>query len=283
MLLTDEIDRRAGLTREAFGHEYLRPPRPVILTDALSHWRALGRWSPQFFKSEYGDFKVDIDEERMTLRELVDRIEASSDDNPAPYLRNQLLADWPPELTADVSPMPECTRPNWLESRLFPSRRKLSFVEVYIGGRGAQFPVLHYDGWHTHAFLMQLDGEKEYILFDPKQTVAMYPRDGGTSNLSQIDDLDHPDLSRFPLFEHARGTRFRLGPGEMLFVPAGWWHTARILSPSVTVSINGLNRANSRDFRKDYCAAVAQRSKLLSYVVLGSLVVGENTRLFELI
>ena len=280
MQLTDDIDRRAGLTRTDFAREYLAPLRPVILPDALSHWRALGRWSPQFFKTEYGHLEVEIDGERMTLRELVDRIEASSEDNPAPYLRNQSLAEWPPELAADVSPMPECTQPNWLQSRFFPARGDLSALEAYIGGRGARFPVLHYDNWHTHAFLMQLYGEKEYLAFSPEQTVAMYPRDGGTSNQSQVD-VDNPDLTRFPLFEHARGMRFRLGPGEMLFVPAGWWHTARILSPSVTVSINGLNRANSRAFRNDYRAAVSQRSKLRSYVVGGGLMVGEKTRLFE--
>ena len=180
----------------------------------------------------------------MALGDLIDRIEASTDDNPAPYLRNQALAEWPPELPADVSPMPDCTRPNWLESRLFPSQgTKLSSVEVYIGGQGAQFPVLHYDGLHTHAFLMQLYGEKEYIAFSPEQTAVPVPAGRRIeANKSRIDDMLHPDLASFPLFDQAEGVRFQLHPGETLFVPAGWWHTARILSPSVTVSINGVNR-----------------------------------------
>ncbi len=281
MQLTDDIDRRAGLTRIDFAREYLKPPRPVILTDALSHWPALGRWSPQFFQTQYGHLEVQVDGERMSLGELVDRIEASTEDHPAPYLRNQPLGEWPLELAADVSPMPECTRPNWLQSRFFPSRRDLSSPEAYIGGRGAHFPVLHYDNWHTHAFLMQLYGEKEYLAFGPDQTAAMYPRDDGSGNRSQLDDLDHPRLTEFPLFEHAKGVRFVLGPGETLFVPAGWWHTARILSPSVTVSINGLNRSNSRAFRQDYCEAVAERSKLRSQVVRVALLLGEVTGLFD--
>lgn len=280
MQLTDDIDRRAGLTRADFAREYLSPPRPVILTDAISHWQALGKWSPQFFKTEYGHLDVQVDGERMTLAELVERVDNSTDDHPAPYLRNQSLGDWPPELTADVSPLPGCTQPNWFESRFFPAREDMSALEAYIGGRGAQFPVMHYDGWHTHAFLMQLYGDKEYIAFSPEQTAAMYPRDGA-SNLSQVDNIDDPDLTKFPLFDQAEGMRFRLGPGEMLFVPAGWWHTARILSPSVTVSINGLNRANSRDFRKDYCASMATRSKLRSHVARSILVVGQATGLFD--
>lgn len=281
MQLADHIDRRAGLTRAQFGNEYLNPPRPVILADATTHWRARNRWTPQFFKREYGHLGVEIDGESMLLSDLIDRVEASTNDNPAPYLRNQPLGEWPPELFDDVSPMPECTQPNWLESRLFPSRRPLSSEEVYIGGRGARFPVLHYDGFHTHAFLMQLYGDKEYIAFSPAQTPLMYPQDDPAANRSRIDDVLQPDRAAFPLFDQAEGLRFELHPGETLFVPAGWWHTARILSPSVTVSINSVNRANSAAFRNDYCAHIARRSALISSVVRAGLLFGQATRLFE--
>ena len=90
-----------------------------------------------------------------------------------------------------------------------------------------------------------------------------------------------PDPVEFPLFDRAQGVRFELHPGETLFVPAGWWHTARILNPSVTVSINGLNRANGEAFRNDYCAHIAQKSAVLGSVVRAGLVVGQATRLFE--
>ncbi|MDX6690370.1 MAG: hypothetical protein QOG15_1827, partial [Solirubrobacteraceae bacterium] len=208
-------------------------------------------------------------------------VEVSTSDNPAPYLRNQLLSDWPQELTAEVTPMPECTQPNWLESRAFPSRQRHAYVELYIGGQGAQFPVLHYDGWHTHAFLMQLYGDKEYIVFAPDQTPRMYPRDGVELNKSRIADVLEPDLEAFPLFDEAEGVRFRLHPGETLFVPAGWWHTARILTPSVTVSVNGVNRANGAEFRDDFCASIRTRSELRSSVTRAALLVGQVTHLFD--
>jgi histone arginine demethylase JMJD6 len=281
MQLSNEIDHRAGLTRDQFEQEYLKPLRPVVLTDAIDHWSALGRWSPAFFKTHHGRLKIKVDGEAMTLGELVDRIDASTDGHPAPYLRNQLLSDWPAELRAEVSPMPECTRPNWLESRLFPSRTDLSSVEVYIGGMGAKFPVLHYDNWHTHAFLMQLYGEKEYVAFSPDQGALLYPRLGIGRNNSQINDPLKPDLDSFPLCDRAEGIRFRLRPGETLFVPAGWWHTARILSPSVTVSINTVNRANAAAFRHDYVESIAGRSRLRSWVAAAALYLGETTWLFE--
>ena len=168
----------------------------MIVTDAISHWRALGRWTPQFFKTEYGHLSVKVDDETMVLGDLIDRIEASTPDAPAPYLHNQLLADWPPELFAEVLPMPQCSQPNWLESRFFPSRNNLSPVEAYIGGRGARFPRIHYDGWHTHAFLMQLYGDKEYVAFAPDQDPFMCPLGGREINKSQVTDAVDPDLEK---------------------------------------------------------------------------------------
>ena len=277
MQLADQIDRRAGLSGEQFEREYLRPPRPVILTDAISHWRALGRWSPQFFKEEYGHLEVEVDGEAMALGDLIDRVEASTDDNPAPYLRNQVLAEWPPELFADVLRCRTAHGPTG--SRAACSRRGRSChpSRYTSGARARSFPVLHYDGLHTHAFLMQLYGEKEYIAFSPDQTAFMYPQDGDRGQQVRIDDVLHPDLAAFPLFDQAEGVRFRLHPGETLFVPAGWWHTARILSPSVTVSINCVNRANSPAFRHDYCASIARRSPVLGHAVRSVLVVGGSS------
>ena len=161
-----------------------------------------------------------VDGETMALRDLIDRIEASTSDNPAPYLRNQLLAEWPPELTDDVTPMPECTQPNWLESRFFPSRHRLSSVEVYIGGEGAHFPVLHYDNLHTHAFLMQLYGDKEYIVFSPEQTrVHVSQAPASSENKSQIDDVLEPDLGSSRCSTGPRACASSFTPGRRCSSP----------------------------------------------------------------
>jgi hypothetical protein len=34
-------------------------------------------------------------------------------------------------------------------------------------------------------------------------------------------------------------------------VPAGWWHTTKILTPSITVSASRVNDSNWRDFSQD--------------------------------
>ena len=261
--LTDGIDRHewAEIGSTRYYRDYVLALKPVIIRGAFDHWPARGKWNLRFLRDVHGDLPVTIDSNDRKLGEFIDEVLASTVDRPAPYLHNHLMDLWPDELQAAISPMPDCTRPNWLESGWFPSRTPLTYIEAYIGGPGASFPVLHYDGLHTHAFLMQIEGVKEYVAFPPESEPFVYPRDLG-SNVSQID-VENPDFDRYPLFARAAGFQFKLYPGETLFVPAGWWHTARILSPSITVSVNGVNAANWNSFFRDFCSGISLRRLLI--------------------
>jgi histone arginine demethylase JMJD6 len=262
---SEEIDRHewSQLGCERYVQEYVKPLKPVIITGALEHWPARSKWTFDFFKDHHGSLPLEVDGRKLSMAQLIGEVEASIPEAPAPYLRNHLVKKLPITLQADIAPMPSCTRPNWLEHPLMSARASMTFTELYIGGKGARFPVLHYDGLHTHAFLMQIQGVKEYIGFAPDQTPYLYIRGGPAQpnvsqtleqpNISEINDIENWDTNRFALFGNAKGIRFTLHPGETLFMPAGWWHTARILSPSITVSINGANAANWFDFRKDFC------------------------------
>jgi hypothetical protein len=256
------ISRRKGLSFRQFDEEYQRAGRPVIVTDALTSWPALQRWTPEFFKSEFGDKSFSLVEDlkpsgadaaapapvQYTMADFIDRVMASTEENPAPYFRNRVLAEEFPSLVQDIEPLPPYFEPNWLPEQYLVGhvRRVLnrgSKIELYIGGKGGSFPVLHYDGAGTHAFLMQIYGRKKYIVYPPSQEAFLYPSPQ-KPNLSMINSLEEPDLKRFPLFAKAVPMTFTLEPGELLFVPAHWWHTATMLTPSITVSINTLNQSN---------------------------------------
>ena len=262
--LVEGIERRnwSDLTFKRYVREYVIPQKPVIITGALEHWSARTKWTLDFFKESYGHLPLVIDGRKLTMADLISEVEASTPERPAPYLRNHLVSSLPAELQSDIRPMPDCTRPNWLEHPFISFRASLTYVELYIGGRGAKFPVLHYDGLHTHAYLMQLQGIKEYIVYPPDQTPYMYPGKNGLESNSAVDDAEKGDHNRFPLFAKAHGRRFQLYPEETLVVPAGWWHTARILSPSITISINGANSANWSDFSADFCKDYMSGRKL---------------------
>ena len=264
----DVVARRAGLSPAAFATEYLFPGSPVILTDALTRWKALSTWTLESLAERFHDRRVPFkyDDLKLTLGEFIPQVLASTPEKPAPYLTNLPIAEFLPELLADISPLPEICSPNWAERtflhpRIRQDMRRGSMLELYVDGPGGNFPILHWDAMSTHAFLMQIAGVKQYWVWPPSDLAYMYP--GDAPNISPIRDVEHPDLERYPLFPRARATTFTLHPGELLFVPSRWWHTARILSPSITVSTNLLNASNWDNFTDDMQRNTSAAGRLL--------------------
>ena len=184
----------------------------------------------------------------FTMAAFIDEVMQSTEENPAPYFRNQILYDLFPSLKEDIQPLPSYFQPNWLPERYMVGRvrevlNRGAAIELYIGGKGGAFPVLHYDGVGTHAFLMQIFGRKKFIVFAPDQEPFLYGSKE-KPNFSLINDPEHPDLARFPLMAQAKAITFVLEPGELLFVPSHWWHTTKMLTPSITLSINIANQSN---------------------------------------
>jgi ribosomal protein L16 Arg81 hydroxylase len=80
--------------------------------------------------------------------------------------------------------------------------------------------------------MAQLLGRKRFRLMPPSQWQYLYNSTGVFSDV----DCEQPDLDRYPLFRHATVTELVLEPGEVLFMPVGWWHQVRALEVSMTVS-----------------------------------------------
>jgi histone arginine demethylase JMJD6 len=244
----EQIDRQKGLEFERFRECYLEPHKPVILVDALRDWRAVNTWTPQFFQQTYGDVEVTVDGNTSNLRDLLQLSQESSKEHPAPYLRNYPVKRISEDLLADISPLPEYFAPNWLATHFYPPKiRKILgraiIPDIFIGGSGCCFPFLHYDLLNSHAFLSQIYGDKSYMLYSPDQAKWLY-RSTVTPNRSLVTNVAQPDLVRFPLLAATHPLKGLLAPGEVLFIPAGWWHAASVLTPSITVSINVANSSN---------------------------------------
>jgi hypothetical protein len=277
----DSIERRQNLSTEEFMKEYAWANRPVIITDALRKWDAVGRWTPEFFKREFGDMKLAINkvawsrensEPDLTMSRFVDMVLASTDENPAPYLRNQNLVELFPSLVRDVSPMPSYCSPNWLPENYFLKSlqrvfREHSEIQFYFGGTGGAFPILHYDVLASHAYLFQIYGRKKFIVYAPDQTKYLYlkPR-----NFSAVN-VEKPDYEKFPLFKQAKATIFTLEPGEFLFVPSKWWHTTKMLTPSITLSLNVINSTNWSALTEWVCSGRKPVLRLPSRIYLNAV------------
>jgi hypothetical protein len=241
----------------------------VVISGALDQWKAMN-WTPEYFRNNFPDHPVSVDRQNYRMADFIELVINSSEENPAPYLRNAIIDRFLPRLLPDVHPLPEYFSPNWLVgplSQMLRSRLHGGSEELYIGGRGGKFPFLHYDSWHTHAFLCQLYGRKEFTAYAPDQTPYLYVKPD-RYNQSLIADLENPDHEKYPLFARARAMRFYLDPGEILFIPPGWWHTARILNPSITVSVNRANASNWSELTRDMCSRAPLPMKAVAAVYL---------------
>lgn len=102
-------------------------------------------------------------------------------------------------------------------------------VNMWFGPAGTRTP-LHFDT--LDILLAQVYGRKRVKLFDPGQSANAYNRQGVYSEV----DIDEPDLDAHPLFGQIVMEDFFLNAGETLFLPVGWWHSVRSLSPSISLS-----------------------------------------------
>jgi hypothetical protein len=254
----EPVERRPAseLPYEKFLSEYVVRNRPVIIQDACPEWPALRRWTPEFFREKFGSRTVEVTYGvRRPLAEVIDGVLRSTAVQPGPYLHKVIIHQHMPELLADLTPESVYGFPCRFASPLMPSRfrRPDGFLKLLIGGVGGKFPLMHFDSDNANAIITEIYGDKEFVLFAPEETPLVYPH-SPAGNTSQIDDLDHPDLARFPLFPRATQYRGIIGPGEAIFVPSRWWHTARVVTTSISVCSNMLHASNWRGFVVEACS-----------------------------
>lgn len=93
---------------------------------------------------------------------------------------------------------------------------------------------------------MQVAGHKYVRLYSRQQTPMLYVDSKSDSssaksatraqrNISAVN-IEQPNLQQHPEFVAAQFTECVLAPGEMLFIPAKYWHYVRSLSSAVSVN-----------------------------------------------
>lgn len=261
-----KIERREKLGYGEFVREYLKPNRPVIVANALNQWKANGTWTPRFFRDHFGDKSVHIDRE-YRLSEYIDLVEASTPERPAPYLFHLFVDENFPELLGDFHPLPVHLKPNWLGQKFLPGNVGRRIADhhrpgVFIGGVASTCARLHYD-FQYHSFSFQLYGRKRFWLYPPEQSPFMYA-DSKDKCLSRITNLEQPDLVSYPLFAKASAYTCNLEAGEFIFVPSGWWHSTRMLSVSISISINTANASNWSAVVREIHSELRPRHPLLA-------------------
>ena len=120
-----------------------------------------------------------------------------------------------------------------------------STLNLWVGP-GGHTEALHYDP--MDGTLIQLHGSKRLVLFPRSQTANLYPYPfylhlwHGLKLRSWFSQVypDRPDFEAFPKLQIALNHRYEvvLNAGEILYIPAGWWHEVTSLGNEMVCSVN---------------------------------------------
>lgn len=113
-------------------------------------------------------------------------------------------------------------------------------LNLWLGAGGHTEP-LHFDS--HDGTLMQLHGAKRVLLFPPSQTENLYPFaffGGGLAPWFSQVYLDKPDFAAYPHLQTALKTKLEVtvNQGEVLYIPANWWHEVSALGSEYVCSLN---------------------------------------------
>jgi hypothetical protein len=207
---------------------------PAVIVDAISSWPALGKWTPEYFRSKFAELEYNAElnlpreapisykavnyTQRVKMRDFVDLM-LSASPHESHYIHQKTIDQFP-GLEDDVD----------FESVVGQQSAELGKF-LWIGSAGTK-SSLHFDFYEN--ILFQIFGRKRCFLISPMQssTVYEYP---GIIHKSRVDP-EAPDFQRFPKFREAAIVEATIGPGEALFIPRTWWHAVRSLDPSISVN-----------------------------------------------
>jgi hypothetical protein len=241
----DRIDRRTGLSGQEFLDEYYAQNIPVILTDVCQSWPALTLWNGDYLAKKLGavevevmagresdsDYEINSNEHKylMPFDEYVAKIEAIDSGNDLYLVANNKLLERVEarSLWDDIAIDQRFLRPDPTYSQAF----------LWFGPAGTITP-LHHDS--INVLFNQIDGWKHFRLVPSLEIYRVY---NNVAVYSKIDPLA-PDFEQFPLFRDAHTIHLDVGPGESLFIPAGWWHHVESLEASISISFTNFAYSN---------------------------------------
>jgi lysine-specific demethylase 8 len=208
--------------------------RPAIFAGLTDGWTAHTSWTPDELRRRYGDILVTAlvglpsdgvllpadqrqYEREMSFTSFIDLTLAAPPSAPCylAYKRAHELFD-PREYDFGA---------------LVPADGHGSDTRVWIGSAGTR-SMLHSD--LKDNLFCQVSGRKSVILLSWRDSRAAYPFPNNLVN-SQVD-LAEPDLVRFPRLRRVTFYHAIIEPGEVLYIPRGWWHDIRACSPSVSIN-----------------------------------------------
>jgi hypothetical protein len=115
-----------------------------------------------------------------------------------------------------------------------------SLPMLFFGGRDS-FTFMHYDIDLANIFHFHFNGNKQCILFDQGQSKYLYKVPHSLITREDIN-FTNPDLKKWPALQNAKGWICDLKHGEILYMPEGYWHYMRYITPGFSMSLRAIAR-----------------------------------------
>ncbi len=236
-LILSPVEKVSLIDQKNFSDSYFTPLRPLVIKDLAKTWPASKKWTPDFFKEQYGNKQVKVYDESfvaagkhymsklksISLREYIDTIMTSSQ-NLRMFLYN--IKSEIPELVDDIN-FP--TLVNGLSK---------NFVFMFFGCKGS-VTQMHFDIDMSHVLHTPILGKKTVYLFPYEQgkNLHRYP-----FTCRSYVDVERPDFEQYPGLKDAQGYEVELEQGETLYIPSGYWHHFVYDEPGYAVSLRCSNQ-----------------------------------------
>jgi hypothetical protein len=200
---------------------------PFLITGLVSRW-PLTRLTPQTLRERFSHLQVrarvgdyintafapDRAMQDMTMLEYLDLVAAGTHELP-PYLGNLELRE--------LNGM--CHWPAYL-GKMGPPR-------FWLGPAGTVTP-LHCD--YDDNIFAQIWGSKRIFLAPPHHDEFLYTSEANAILFGSPFDPEAPDFEKYPRARQATTIECIVNPGELLYVPAGWYHQVRALTFSLSAN-----------------------------------------------
>lgn len=228
-------DTCENLPLHVFKHSYFDRDVPVVIRAGAADWPAARKWkTPSYLDALCGFREVPVEfsppgsdtaprEATVSLQKVLETMYGNDNASAGSmYLAQHPLLEYIPDLAKDI-----------ITPKLVAAggANRAQLVNVWMGSSNSG-TRLHYDS--ADNFLVQVVGWKRVVLFAPEQTQHLHCNFEST-NFSPVD-VDQPDAATHPRFLHAEGHIALLGPGDMLYIPATYWHWVRAVTPSISVN-----------------------------------------------
>jgi [protein]-arginine 3-hydroxylase / protease len=240
-------------TPQAFFREFVSRRQPVVITGVADRWPAVSRWDVGYFQRTLPEVEVQVEvweregprndpadylkrvrRRAMRLGEFLDLIRTAGEASRSYYLAQYPILAAASALLEDVSPPEEYMGVPAYVPRALARRMRLE-PALWMGPAEA-VTTLHFDS--SHNLFVQIAGTKKVVLIPPEQSDCVYfpCREFGLNLHFSPVEVERPDPSRHPLFARTTPWEVTVQPGEMLFIPATWWHYLRALEPSISLN-----------------------------------------------